>query len=45
MISVHWCPKVYESELNTYVKLLPNLQAYCMRIRERYYPAGSSTQR
>ena len=38
-------PKVYESELNTYVKSLPNLQAYCTRMRERYYPAGSSTQR
>jgi len=36
---VHFLWAGYKSELNTYAKSLPNLQAYCTRMRERYYHA------
>lgn len=33
-----WVP--YESPLKTHAKTLPNLHAYCERMRERYYSGG-----
>jgi glutathione S-transferase len=38
---VHFLWGGYESELKTFAQSLPNLTAYCRRMRERYYGANA----